>query len=127
MRLTNRGRGVVAGIIATAIAVTSWAVQHNEQKVDKGDCTVIVAGTVTDKQWDRAVENGWKGIAGDGMEALWSPECHGKLPQTFSNWDADTESDHPSYSEVPLDESGQPVTNPCPWEAHEQGLCDGGW
>jgi hypothetical protein len=46
------------------------------------------------------------------------------------SWDVDTATDYPGggtpnqFSEVPLDETGQPVTNPCPWEAAQQGICN---
>lgn len=126
VRLTKLGQAVVMSIIVAAIAITSWAVQNHEKKT-AGDCTAMVSGTVTDAQWNHAVKEGWKGHAGDGMEALWSPEC-GEEDNSIASWDVDTASDQPSeYTEVPVGEDGMPMTNPCPFQAQMDGQCEGGW
>lgn len=73
MRLTNRGRGLVAGLIVSTVGVMGYSFHEGAQEV--GDCTVMMAGTVSDQQWDGLVQGGWRGNPNDGMEALWSPEC----------------------------------------------------
>jgi hypothetical protein len=71
MKLTNKGRGLVAGILVAAIATTSWAFNH-ETKAEAGDCTVMQASQVNGSQWQALKDNGWQN---GGTEDLWSPEC----------------------------------------------------
>lgn len=130
MRLTRLGQTVVMLVILTAIVITAWMNNsENDKKNTAGDCTVMVSGEATDAQWNKAVKEGWKGHAGDGMEALWSPQCSEDEIENAISWNTDTASDKPSeeFTTPPVDENGEYITNPCPYEAQMNGYCEGGW
>jgi|tagenome__1003787_1003787.scaffolds.fasta_scaffold20576570_3 hypothetical protein len=94
MTLTNRGRGVVAGLLLSCIAVLAMTFHGG------GEPILHDPGMGVEQQ--------------DGNDAPW-------------NWKDTVETVGGEFNEVPLDENGQPVTNPCPYEMQMQGICDGGW
>jgi hypothetical protein len=47
-----------------------YTLAHHEQRVAAGEADAWM--------WDDLLAAGWVGVAGDGGEALWAPECAGQ-------------------------------------------------
>lgn len=97
MRLTNRGRGLVAGLVIAAVGTLGYTFHDSVPLLgDPGQ------GVTQEWKWQDTVET----VGGEFNELPGGAHNH-PLPE--------------------MNEDGTYPTNPCPFEMYQAGECNNGW
>lgn len=103
MRLTRRGRGLVAGLIIATVGVLGYTYNEGTYKMEGGEPVKVEQAHIEED------EEGWD------CTTMGNEYCGTDfMPGGATNWDMDTASD-------------MPMTNPCPYAMHIALECDGGF